>query len=63
MDTKMLTELMGIRFDPDTFVLIQKVAVAQGIGACDFVRLSVGRELARLQFLFNEEKKALEVAE
>lgn len=57
----MLTENMGVRFDPHTYELIKKVAAAQGIGGCDFVRVSVKRELARLSFLPDEEKKALEV--
>lgn len=60
MRENMLTELMGVRFDPNTYELIQKVSGAQGIGACDFVRIAVRRELARLSFLPAEEKKALE---
>lgn len=63
MDKGRLTELIGVRFDPTTHELIEKVAKAQGIGACDFVRISVKRELARLSFLPEEEKKALEVVE
>lgn len=48
MNKRMLTELMGVRFDSSTYQLIRKVATAQGIGACDFVRWSVKRELAEL---------------
>jgi hypothetical protein len=61
MSKTILTELIGVRFDQTTYKLIQKVAAAQGIGACDFVRRSVKRELARLSFLPDEEKKALEI--
>jgi uncharacterized protein (DUF1778 family) len=61
MSKNMLTELVGVRLDTTTYDLIQKVAAAQGIGACDFIRKSVRRELARLSFLPMEEKKALEV--
>jgi hypothetical protein len=63
MINRLSTELKGVRFDPNTFVLIQKVLRVQGIGASDFIRISIKRELARLQFLSPEEKKALEVAE
>ena len=43
-----LSEMMGVRFDPSTYDLIQKVAAAQGIGGCDFVRWAIKRELADL---------------
>ena len=55
------TELVGVRSDSETYRLIQKVARAHGISDCSFVRLCVKRELARLSFLPDEEKKALEV--
>lgn len=54
----MLTEVLGVRFDRPTYELVQLVASAQGIGACDLVRVSVRRELARLSFLSEEEKKS-----
>lgn len=57
----MLTKVVGVRVDQETDSLVEKVAEAQGIGKADFVRNSVRRELARLSFLSEEEKKALEV--
>ena len=59
----MLTEVLGVRFDRPTYDLVQRVATAQGIGACDFVRVAVNRELARLSFLPAERQKALEVVQ
>jgi len=41
--------------------LIKKVCKARGEQVSDFVRKSVRRELARLNYLSEEEKKALEV--
>lgn len=61
MREHILTENMGVRFAPGTYELIKKVAILQGVGPCDFVRVSVKRELARLSFLPDEEKKAVEV--
>lgn len=57
----MLAKLLGVRFDPTTYELVPRVADAQGIGACDFVRVAVRRELARLSFLPVEQKQTLEV--
>lgn len=56
-----LTEVVGTRFDEKTYELVKKVSEAQGIDACDFIRMAVKRELARLSFLPAEQKKALEV--
>ncbi|MEM3550824.1 MAG: hypothetical protein QXV01_07015 [Candidatus Bathyarchaeia archaeon] len=39
--------------------LIKKVAKARGEDLSDFVRRAVKRELARLSYLSDEEKKAL----
>ena len=52
-----LSELVGIRLDPSTYELIQKVAEVQGIGACDFVRWSVKRELAELGVIPDDERR------
>lgn len=49
--------MMGIRFDPSTYELIQKVAEVQGIGGCDFVRWSVKRELAELGVIPDDERR------
>ena len=57
MAKKMLTELIGVRFDLSTYQLIQKVAEVQGIGGCDFVRWSVKRELAELGVLSDDERR------
>jgi hypothetical protein len=56
-----LTEVVGVRFDEETYNLIVKVSQAQGIDLSDFIRRTTRRELARLSFLPEEEKKALEV--
>jgi len=61
MRIKKLTELIGVKFDPGTFKLIKEVADLQGVGACDFIRLATRRELARLGYLPDEERKALGV--
>ena len=53
----MLTELIGVRFDLSTYLLIQKVAEVQGIGGCDFVRWSVKRELAELGVIPDDERR------
>ena len=58
---KVLTEIIGVRFDPGTYQLIRTVAQAQGVDSCDFIRVSVKRELARLSFLSEVETKALYV--
>ena len=57
MCKKTLSEMMGIRFDPSTYELIQKVAEVQGIGGCDFVRWSVKRELAELGVIPDDERR------
>ena len=57
MAKKMLTELIGVRFDLSTYQLIQKVAEVQGIGGCDFVRWSVKRELAELGVIPDVERR------
>jgi len=41
--------------------LIKRICEARGEDVSDFVRRAVRRELARLSFLSEEEKKALEV--
>jgi len=57
MNKLALSEMMGIRFDPSTYELLQKVAEVQGIGACDFVRWSVKRELAELGVIPDDERR------
>jgi len=43
--------------------LIRKIAKARGEDLSDFVRRAIYRELARLDFLSQEQKKALEMHE
>jgi len=57
-----LNRVLGIRFDEETYRLIELVAESQGIDKSDFVRRAVRKELARLSFLPEEQKKALEVS-
>ncbi len=57
MCKKMLSEMMGIRFDPSTYELLQKVAEVQGIGGCNFVRWCVKRELAELGVIPDDERR------
>ncbi len=45
--------------DEKEIQLIKKVARARGEDLSDFVRRAVKRELARLSYLSDEEKKAL----
>lgn len=54
-------KFVGVRFDRATHELVKQVTIAQGIDISDFIRNSVRRELARLSFLPEEDKKALEV--
>jgi len=56
-----LTAVVGTRFDGETHELIITVSLAQGIAISDFIRRATRRELARLQFLPPESRKALEV--
>jgi uncharacterized protein (DUF1778 family) len=47
------------RMDEKEVQLIKKVARARGEDLSDFVRRAVKKELARLSYLTDEEKKAL----
>jgi len=48
-----------IKFPEDIFQLLKKVAKARRERVSDFVRRAVIKELAELQYLSDEEKKAL----
>jgi uncharacterized protein (DUF1778 family) len=50
-----------IRFDSELYGLLKKVADARGESVSTFVRRAVLRELARLSYLDEERKKALEL--
>jgi uncharacterized protein (DUF1778 family) len=49
------------RMSAEDVQLIKKICEARGEQLSDFVRRSVRKELARLNYLSSEEKKALEV--
>lgn len=51
------------RMPKEEIELIKKIAKARGEDLSDFVRRAVYRELARLNFLSQEQKKALEMHE
>ena len=49
----------GFRLDKRTYELIKKVAKDRGMDLADLMRELVKRELARLSYLSEEEKKSL----
>ncbi len=55
----MTKSIIFARMDEKEVQLIKKVAKARGEDLSDFVRRAVKRELARLSYLTDEEKKAL----
>lgn len=56
-----MTNQIVVRLNPDDKELVVKVAKARGEDLSDFVRRAIKRELARLSFLSEDEKKALEM--
>ena len=50
---------LSIRLDDDLRHLIKRVARARGVSVSDFTREAILRELARLSFLDEFEKKVL----
>jgi hypothetical protein len=50
-----------VRFDDKTYRLLKKVVEARGEKMSIFIRRAVLRELARLSFLPEDEKKALAI--
>jgi len=56
-----VTNQIVVRLNPDDKELVVKVAKARGEDLSDFVRRAIKRELARLSFLSEDEKKALEM--
>jgi hypothetical protein len=52
---------MGFRLSENDVNLLQKICKARGEDVSDFIRRSVRTELAKLNYLSNEEKKALGV--
>ena len=50
---------LSVRFDEELYNLVKRVAKARGEDVSDFVRRSVKMHLAKLNYLSEEEKKAL----
>ena len=55
-------EVVTVRLTSRIRELVRKVVEARGLDESDFIRELVHRELARLSFLSDDEKKALGVA-
>lgn len=54
-------KIVGVRFPPEDVALMQQISETRGENVSDFVRLSVRKEFARLDYLDDEKKQALEV--
>lgn len=52
---------IGVKFPDADARLVKEVAVARGQDVSSFIRLAVRKELARLSFLSEQGKKALEI--
>jgi len=50
---------IGARIEIELKSLIEKICIARGEDVSDFIRRSIRKELARLSFLSDEDKKAL----
>ena len=59
----MSNSVIFARMPKEDTELIRKIAKARGEDLSDFVRRAIYRELARLDFLSQEQKKALEMHE
>lgn len=57
----MVTRHVGFRFPIEDIELLQKICKLRGEDMSDFVRRSTRKEMARLNYLSGEDKKALEV--
>jgi hypothetical protein len=55
----LLGSTIGVRFKKKDKNLLKKVCEARGEDVSDFIRRSIRKELARLSFLSDEDKKAL----
>jgi len=58
-----LSKVVGVRFDEETYKTLKEITKARKIQMADFIREAVMKELARLSFLSDEQKKALGVLE
>jgi len=54
-------KIIAARFSRSDAVLLKKICKARGEDLSDFLRRSVRKEFARLSYLSDDEKKALEV--
>lgn len=54
-----LTNQIGVRMSPTDIELLKNICQARGEDLSDFVRRSIKKELARLSYLNDDEKKAL----
>lgn len=52
---------IGIKFDKELHELLKSVCTARGEHMSNFVRRSVRKELARLGYMSDDDRKALEV--
>lgn len=52
---------IGFRYPPEDLRLLKKICVARGENVSDFVRRATRKELARMNYLGHDEKKALGV--
>ena len=55
----MIRQLISFRIDGKDLLSIKKICQLRGENQSDFIRRSVKKELARLSYLSDEEKKAL----
>jgi uncharacterized protein (DUF1778 family) len=61
MKNKSNLKLIPVRVESDTYELLKKVSKARGEQMSVFIRRAILRELARLSFLPEEQKKALTI--
>jgi uncharacterized protein (DUF1778 family) len=57
-----LSKQIGVRLTPKLYGLLKRITNARGEDISDFVRRAVYKELAALNFLPREQKKALGLA-
>ena len=58
---KNTNKIIAVRFSISDAKLLEEITKIRGQNVSDFVRLSVRKELARLSFLSDKEKKVLGV--
>jgi uncharacterized protein (DUF1778 family) len=57
-----LSKQIGVRITPKLYALLKRITNARGEDISDFVRRAIYKELADLNFLPEEQKKALGLA-